>query len=172
VSNWRSLFARIALAEQQDPSLHIDAIRSWTARTGQMGLIVEAHDLAARAALARGDLPTARAETHDGLRQARLCGYRLLHIELLTTLSAIELAWPDANKALAAAREALDLATAPECKDAWGEADAAHAWGLAFEDLGQREHAERAFRQALAVRERIEHPRADGTRAALARVGG
>ena len=66
--------------------------------------------------------------------------------------------------------EALDLATAPERKYAWGEADAAHAWGLAFEALGQREHAQRAFTQALAVRERIEHPQAQVTLAALARV--
>jgi hypothetical protein len=48
--------------------------------------------LAARAALTRGDLQGARSEADDGLRQARLCGYRLLQIELLVTLSAIDLA--------------------------------------------------------------------------------
>jgi hypothetical protein len=85
-------------------------------------------------------------------------------------MSAIHLAWPDADEALAAAREALDLATAPECKDAWGEADAAHGWSLAFEALGQRDHARRAFEQALAVRTRIEHPQAQATRDALARL--
>ena len=170
VAGWHALLARIALAEGQDPQPHIDEIRTWTARTGDMQWILEAHDLAARAALTRGDLHGARAEADDGLRQARLCGYRLRQIELLVTLSAIDLAWPDAGRALAAAREALDLATAPECKYAWGEADAAHAWGLAFEALGEREHAQRAFGQALAVRERIEHPQADATRAALARL--
>ena len=91
-------------------------------------------------------------------------------IELLVTLSAIDLAWPDPGRALAAARQALDLATAPECKYAWGEADAAHAWGLAFEALGQREHAQRAFGQALAVRERILHPQVEATRVALSRL--
>ena len=74
------------------------------------------------------------------------------------------------DRAVAAAREALDLATADDCQYAWGEAVAAHAWGTAFEALGQREHSQRAFRQALAVRERIEHPQADATRAALARL--
>lgn len=171
LAGWQALFARIALAEGQDTSSHIEQIRAWTARTGDMQWILEAHDLAARAALTRGDLNTARAEAEDGLRQTRLCGYRLRVIELLITSSAIDLAWPDADRALAAAREALDLATAPECKDAWGEADAAHAWGLAFEALGQREHAQRAFGQSLAVRERISHPQADVTRAALARLG-
>ena len=81
----------------------------------------------ARHALAQPDLATARAEAEDGLRQARLCGYRLKEIELLVTLSAIHLAWPDPAQALAAARQALDLATAPDCGYAWGEADAAQA---------------------------------------------
>jgi len=167
---WHALLARITFAEGQNPSSYIDEIRVWTARTGDMPWILEAHELAARAALIRGDLSAARAEADDGLRQARLCGYRLRQIELLVTLSAIDLAWPDAKGALASAREALDLAMAPECQYAWGEADAAHAWGLAFEALGEREHAQRAFGQALAVRERIEHPKAADTRAALARV--
>jgi hypothetical protein len=167
---WHALFARLALAQGQDPSRYIDETRAWTARTGAMQWILEAHDLAARAALTRGDLPGARAEADDGLRQARLCGYQLRQIELLVTMSAIDLAWPDADRALATAREALDLATAPECRYAWGEADAAHAWGLAFEALGEREHAKRGFGKALAVRERIEHPQADATRGALARL--
>lgn len=170
VPGWHALYARMALAEGQDATLHIDAIRAWTARTGDMQAILEAHNLAARAAFARGDLAAAHAEAEDGLRQARLCRYGLHVIELLITLSAIDLAWPDPARALASAREALDLATAPDCQYAWGEADAAHAWGLAFEALGEREHAQRAFTQALAVRERIEHPQAEATRAALARV--
>jgi hypothetical protein len=107
---------------------------------------------------------------NDGLRQARLCGYRLRRIELLLTRSTIELAWPDPDGALVAAREALDLATLRDCNDAWGQADAAHAWGLAFEALGRREDSQRAFSQALAVRERIEHAQADVTRVALARL--
>ena len=143
-------------------------MRSWTARTGDMPWIIEAHSLAARQALAQADFAVARAEAEDGLRQARLCGYRLLEIELLVTLSAIHLAWPDAAAALAAARQALDLSTAAECGYAWGEADAAHAWGLAFVALGQPEQAQRAFTQALAVRQRIGHPQAAATQAALA----
>lgn len=171
IPGWNALFARLELAEKRDPSRYIDEIRAWTARTGDMQWIIEAHGLAALAALARGDLPGAQAEIDDGLRQARLCGYRLLFIELLVTKSAIEIARPDPGLALAAAGEALDLATTPDCRDAWGEADAAHAWGLSLEALGKREHAQRAFTQALAVRERIEHPQAGATRAALKRVG-
>ena len=144
----------------------------WTARTGAMEWIIEAHTLAARHALTQADLAGALAEAEDGLRQARLCGYRLLEIELGTTLSAIHLAWPDAGAALAAARQALDLATAADCGYAWGEADAAQAWGQAFVALGQPEPARRAFSHALAVRERIGHPQAQTTREALARLAG
>ena len=165
---WHALLARLALAEGQDPQSHLSAIRTWTARSGDMQWIIEAHTLAARHALAQADLATARAEADDGLRQARLCGYRLKEIELLVTLSAIHLAWPDAAAALASARQALDLSTAPDCGYAWGEADAAHAWGLAFVALGQPEPARRAFTQALAVRQRIGHPHTTATQAALA----
>ena len=156
------------MAEGQDPQVHLSAIRTWTARSGELQWIIEAHTLAAQHALSQADLAGACAEAEDGLRQARLCGYRLLEIELGVTLSAIHLAWPDAAAALVAARQALDLSTAPDCGYAWGEADAAHAWGLAFVALGQPEPARRAFTQALAVRQRISHPQAAATRTALA----
>ena len=167
---WHALLARLALAEQQDPQPHIAEIRAWTARSGDMEWIIDAHLLSARHALAQPDLATALAEAEDGLRQAHLCGYRVKEIELLVTQSAIHLAWPDPAQALAAARQALDAATAPDCGYAWGEADAAQAWGLAFVALGQPEQARRAFTQALAVRERIGHPQTQATRDALARL--
>ena len=168
---WHALLARLALAEQQDPQPHITEIRGWTARTGAMEWIIEAHLVSARRAVAQQSLVTALAEADDGLRQARLCGYRLKEIELLVTQSAIHLAWPDASQALQAARQALDLSTDPDCGYAWGEADAAHAWGLAFVALGQPEPARRAFTLALAVRQRIGHPQLAATQQALARLG-
>ena len=168
---WHALLAHLALAEQLDPQPHIAEIRAWTARSGDMEWIIEAHLLSARHALAQPDLATALAEADDSLRQARLCGYRLKEIELLIALSAIHLAWPDPPQALAAARQALDLATAPDCGYAWGEADAAQAWGLAFVALGQPEPARRAFAQSLAVRERIGHPQTQASRDALSRLG-
>ena len=169
---WQALLARLALAEGLDPQTHLSAIRAWTARSGEVKWIIEAHALAARYALVQADLARALAEADDGLRQARLCGYRLLEIELLITLSAIHLAWPDAGAALAAARQALDLATLPDCGYAWGEADAAQAWGQAFVALGQPELAERAFNQALAVCQRIGHPQTQATHEALAQLAG
>jgi hypothetical protein len=87
------------------------------------------------------------------------------------TLARIRLAWPDPAKAVQAAREALDLAAAPDCGYAWGEADAAQAWGEAYFASRESELSLRAFRRALEVRRRIEHPGVAETEKWLARVG-
>ena len=141
-----------------DATPHLDEIRAWTARTGDMQRIIEAHLLAARHLLARGDTQAALGEAETGLLHAVACGYGLLRIELLVALARIRLAWPDPPKAIQAAREALDLATHPDCQYAWGEADAAQVWGEAYFANHEPALAHRAFTQALAVRKRIEHP--------------
>ena len=96
-----------------------------------MEYIIEAHLLTARHFLVFGDSQAALGEAESGLLHAVSCGYGLLRIELLVALSQIRLAWPDPPKAIQAAREALDLAAHPDCQYAWGEADAAQAWGEA-----------------------------------------
>ena len=158
VPRFHALLARIDLAEGVDPTPHLDEIRAWTARTGDMERIIEAHLLAARHLLARGDTQAALGEAETGLLHAVACGYGLLRIELLVALARIRLAWPDPPKAIQAAREALDLATHPDCQYAWGEADAAQVWGEAYFANHEPALAHRAFTQALAVRKRIEHP--------------
>ncbi|HEY6891170.1 MAG TPA: hypothetical protein VI300_25420, partial [Solirubrobacter sp.] len=153
-----AVLARIDLAEAADPAPHVDEIREWTSRTGDMELIVEAHLLAARRQLAAGDLQAALGEVESGLLHAVACGFGLLRIELLIALARIRLAWPDPPAAIQAAREALDLAADPECQYAWGEADAAQAWGEAYFSNHEFDLARRAFERALEVRRRIEHP--------------
>ena len=165
-----ALVARIDLAEGRDPAPHLDEIRAWTSRTGSMEYIIEAHLLAARHLLARGDTQGALGEAETGLLHAVTCGYGLLRIELLVTLARIRLAWPDPPRAIQAAREALDLAAHPDCGYAWGEADAAQAWGEAYFANGELALAGRAFTRALEVRRRIEHPGASETERWLART--
>jgi Domain of unknown function (DUF4062) len=167
---FHAILARIDLAEGRDPAPHLDGIRAWTSRTGDMLLIIEAHLLAARHLLARGDTQGALGEAETGLLHAVACGYGLLRIELLVALARIRLAWPDAPKAIQASREALDLAALPDCGYAWGEADAAQAWGEAFVANGEPALAGRAFTRALEVRRRIEHPAASETERWLART--
>jgi hypothetical protein len=120
--------------------------------------IIEAHLLTASHLLTSGDPQSALGEAEAGLLHAVSCGYGLLHIELLVTLARIRLAWPDPPRAIQAAREALDLASHPECGYAWGEADAAQAWGEAYFANHEPTLANRAFARALEARRRIEHP--------------
>ncbi len=166
-----ALLARIALAEGADPTPHLDGIRAWTSRTGDMEWTIEAHFLAARHLLARGDTQSALDEVETGLLHAVACGFGLLRIELLVALARIRLAWPDPPKAIQAAREALDLAAHPDCGYAWGEADAAQVWGEAYFANSELALAQRAFTRALDVRRRIEHPGTSETERWLARTG-
>jgi tetratricopeptide (TPR) repeat protein len=171
IPRFRALLARITLAEGGDPTPHLDEVRAWTSRTGDMEPIIEAHLLTARHLVAAGDPQAALGEAETGLLHAVACGYGLLRIELLVALARIRLAWPDPPRAIQAAREALDLAAHPDCGYAWGEADAAQVWGEAYVANHQPTLAQRAFARALEVRRRIEHPGVAETEAWLARVG-
>jgi tetratricopeptide (TPR) repeat protein len=153
-----TVLARIDLAEKNDPTASLDEVRTWTSRTGEMEYIVQAHLLTAQHLLASGDPQSALGEAEVGLLHSVACGYGLLRIELLVTMARIRLAWPDPPKAIQAAREALDLASHPECLYAWGEADAAQVWGEAYFANHEPALAKRAFVRALEVRKRIGHP--------------
>jgi tetratricopeptide (TPR) repeat protein len=166
-----TLLACIALTEGQDPTRYVDEVRDWTSRTGDVEYIIEAHLLTARHLLAHGDPQAAFDEIEAGLLNAVSCEFGLLRIELLVVLARIRLAWPDPPRAIRAAREAIDLAAHPDCRYAWGEADAAQAWGEAYIANHEPTLAMRAFERALAVRRRIEHPGAAETERWLACVG-
>jgi hypothetical protein len=170
IPRFHDLLARLSLAEGNDPTAHLDEIRTWSSRTGDMEWIISAHLLAARQSLAMGDNQAALAEAELGLLHAETCGYGLLRIELLIALARLRLAWPDPPAAIQASRQALDLATGPECGYAWGEADAAQAWGEAFVANGEPELAQRAFSRAHVVRQRIRHPGIKETESWLARI--
>jgi tetratricopeptide (TPR) repeat protein len=162
--------ARLALATGRDAMGFVDEIRAATAHSGAMEWIIEAHLSAARQFLTSGDAQGALDEAESGLLHAVACGYGLLRIELLVVIARIRLAWPDAPKAVQAAREALDLATHPECQYAWGEADAAQVWGEAYVANHEPGLAKRALERALAVRKRIQHPGFTETEKWLARL--
>jgi tetratricopeptide (TPR) repeat protein len=167
---FHALLARLALAEGSEPTVHLDVIRTWTSRSGDMEWIITAHLLTAQHALAMGDLQAALSEAELGLLHAETCGYGLLRIELLIVLAHICQAWPDPHAAIQAARQALDLATAPECGYAWGEADAYQALGEAYHANGEMEVAQSAFFRALGVRQRIRHPGVKETEKWLAHI--
>lgn len=151
---------------------HLTEARSWTSRSGQVDCVLRSHLLAARIARKVRNLPGALNEANSGLILAEGSGFRRLSIDLLLELARIQLAVPDPLAALRRAREALDRAQSPECQGAWHQADALHLCGQAHLALGERDHARGRFEEALAVRERIEHPGANETRAELAKLAG
>ena len=165
-----ALLARVALASRSDPTPHIAQVREWTAHSGDVQYIVEAHLLSARHLCAAGDLQNALGEAEAGLLHAASCGYRLLQVELLVILGRIYVAWPDPHRALRAAQQAHDLASAYGCGYAWGAADAAHVRGEAHAANHDPALACEAFRRALQARLRIGHPGARETRERLFRL--
>jgi tetratricopeptide (TPR) repeat protein len=168
---YNAILARVDLHDGNDVTHHINEIRAWTSRTGDMELVLEAHVLTARHLLASGDVQGALSEAETGLLHAESCGYGLLRIELLITLARVWLGWPDPHKAIQTAREALDLSEHPECGYAWGIADAAQVWGEAYLSNHEPTLAQRAFTKALEVRKRIEHPGVAETKRWLDRCG-
>lgn len=159
------------LASPRESTRHLDYVRDWADRTGHMEAILEGHLLASEIAHASGDVKSALAEAEPGLTLAEGCGFGLFAIKLLLSLSRTHLDAPDHRAALGRARDALERSRHKDCRYAWGEADAAHLCGVAHLRLGEPELAKRRFSEALEVRERIEHPKANETRSELENLG-
>lgn len=137
---------------------HLKKIRDWTARTGHMECILQAHILAAEIAHCSGDLPGALAEANAGLNLAEGCGFGRFAIDLLLLLAKTQLAIPEIRAALGNAREALDRSQHPDCQYAWGETDALHVCGICHRALNEPELARKRLEAAVKVRKRIQHP--------------
>ena len=58
----------------------------------------------------------------------------------------------------------------PECGYAWGEGDALHLLGEALLEQGRYEEAEQRLQDALALRQRIQDPKAKGTHDLLEKI--
>jgi len=138
---------------------HLDAARDFGARSGEVEIQLRAYQLAADLARHLGDLPTVAAEAEAGVLLAGGCGFGLYAIDLRLALARVHLEAGDARDALRLAREALDRAAAPECRYAWGEADALDLAGRTHARLGEPELAQQRLTAAVAARERLGHLR-------------
>ncbi|HEU4407052.1 MAG TPA: NACHT domain-containing protein [Polyangiaceae bacterium] len=146
----------------------LDRARPWALESGEVETALRCHQLAARIALARGDAEGAGREARLGLEPADLDGFRPFAVRLRALASEADRRAGAAGQAEALAREALALAEA--CDYVWGRADALHALGAAGVALGRSERARAALGEALALRERLGHPREGETREALSRL--
>jgi hypothetical protein len=141
-------------------------VRSWTDRTHDVEVTLEAHILATEIAVRDGHFVGAQAETDTGIPLAEACGYQLALIDLLLHRATIALALPEPLSAQSTARRAYALST--ECGYLWGEADALHVIGLANIALGERGAARGPLEQAAHIRKRLEHQGLAATLEALA----
>lgn len=203
---------------------------NWGLSRGDLETFIWGQLVRARMSLAKGDFGKACQALHDGLVNARECGYGLYWIDLQVAKGQWELAcgrqlregrelppeleiWTPQRwfeRAEASALRALngqlkdsgdpapqpDLpenqlamlgARHPECGYAWGEGDALHLLGEVWFELAQcigpdghdsggrsceqlLEKACRAAEEALALRKRIQDPKAKETRDLLRRI--
>lgn len=156
------------IALPDDPAAARDYLwlaRTWTARTGDMEVILRAHQLAANIALAKREPAHALTEATEGLTLADTHGYGLHSIHLRLAAARAHLALNQPSEALPLASDALTRASAPECAYAWGHADALHLLGLIQRALGQRDVALKHFEAAATLRARIEHPGTEESKA-------
>jgi tetratricopeptide (TPR) repeat protein len=169
VANCHAVLGQAALPDDLAAArIHLASVRDWTAKSGDLWLVLESHLIAGEIARYSDDLQGAITEATTGLNLADGCGFGLLAIRLLVVLARSHLAVPDHRAALRYAREALDRSQHADCRYAWGEADALHLCGLAHRGLGEIELATRRLEMAVVVRQRIEHPDLEESRRALA----
>jgi tetratricopeptide (TPR) repeat protein len=114
-----------------------------------------------------GDHAQSISEGEAGILLADTCGFGKYSIDLRLALAESLLAAGEPTRALQHARAALDHSQAPDCRYAWGQADALHFCGIAHLRLGERELARQRLADAFELRQRLGHPRIDETRTAL-----
>ena len=115
-----------------------------------------------------GELAQSRRDFDAALQMARANGDRTLESAVLTGFSAMSLWQADETRALALARQALDLAGATKARDF--EVAAGLRLGAAELALGRRAAAREAYAQAYARAAEIDVPWQYDASAGLARV--
>uniref|UniRef100_A0A7J3UZQ4 Tetratricopeptide repeat protein n=1 Tax=Candidatus Methanosuratincola petrocarbonis (ex Vanwonterghem et al. 2016) TaxID=1867261 RepID=A0A7J3UZQ4_9CREN len=169
----------------------------WGVRTADQEVLIWGNLIRARLALDSDDLDEVERAIREGLGTAEYCGYGLYYIDLLIAKGQLALRKGDPNLAEQCAREALDGdqgkkpklfgARHPECGYAWGEGDALHLLGEALLALAHcvgshghdskgrsykelLEKARQAAEAALALRKRIQDPKAKDTQDLLSKI--
>ena len=128
-----------------------DQATAWILHSGSVEHLCVYHLVRARIAMRSQDFAVAQSAVAEGLHLARLCGLGLYHIELLNVRAELSLAESQAPAAKQAAREALGMASAPECQFRWGAAAAGQLLGKALLAQGRLEEGMAAIEEARVV---------------------
>ena len=149
---------------------HLEKLRKWTAKSGDVMCIIFSHMLSAEIALRLDDYSAALTEANTGLNCADGSGFGHSAIELLLILARTNIAIPDYTAGLRFAREALERSQDPDCRYAWGQADGLHLCGVCHKALGEDELARKRLTAAMEIRRKIQHPGLEETSKLLAEL--
>ena len=147
----------------------IEAASAWVLRSGSVEHLCLLHLVRAQSERDAGNLPAARRAADEGVHAASQSGLGLYHILLLIARAETLLA-DEPEAAERSAREALNLASAPNCRFCWGEWEARHLVGESLAAMGRSAEARALLQQALRFRRRVGDPRAKETQALLSRL--
>ncbi len=142
--------SRLGDAEGTERSL--DDATTWILHSGSVEHLCVYHLVRARIAMRSREVVAARSAVDEGLHLARRCGFGLYHIELLTVSAELLLADSQAVAAEQAAREALRMASSPECQFRWGAAESARLLGEALLAQDRLTEGMAAIKEARSLR--------------------
>jgi len=155
-----TLLGEIALLKERPDVLqaeaHVRAARQWTASTGEVEMVLRCLLLESKIALVRRDEEAPRVIA-EGVALAQSGGFALFFVRFVNLAAQADPA--DRSLAISALQAARSR---PQF--AWGLADALHVAGVAAMRGGDREEAARLLGEALALREKLQHPGLQATR--------
>jgi hypothetical protein len=153
------------------------AAERWVLHSGSVEHLCLYHLVRARMAKKSGDARAAQLAVNEGLHLARQAGLWLYQVELLCVQAellltggqsaAMLLGGSPSATAERSAREAYELASAPDCQFVWGSAEAGHLLGRSLAAQGRLDEALSVLESVRSVRLRIGDHRAEQTEALI-----
>jgi hypothetical protein len=143
----------------------------WILHSGSVEHLCLYHLMRARALRSSNEHLPGEQSLVEGIQLARQYGLGLYLVDLLTESAESLLAQGRAPAAEAAAREAMDQASAPRIRFRWGAALAGHLLGQALFDQEKRDPARDILKETLKLRQSIRDPQAWKTGKLLAQLG-
>ncbi|MCA9719389.1 MAG: CHAT domain-containing protein [Myxococcales bacterium] len=139
---------------------HLDALRRWTRRSGEVRLLAREHELMARVELARDRLEAARVSVDAGVALTTACGMRarrrvLLNLNAAVALEESRASTEESARLDAAIRETLAAVTED---DPWHAAEAYGLAGVAAVQAGAFALARERISRAMTLGAPLDHP--------------
>jgi hypothetical protein len=140
------------LGDSEGTQRSLDDATTWILHSGSVEHLCVFHLVRARIAMRSRDAAVARNAVDEGLHLARRCGLGLYQIELLAVNAELLLSESQAVAAEQSAREALRLASSPECQFRWGTVEAGEWLGRALMAQDRLVEGMEALKEAQSLR--------------------